>query len=78
MALLLSSSMHKMDDRQIYVVRANGCVVADTSNRWFRNGVDMTPRDAIVVPLDTERLPVLPLWQAVRRLSAKWHCSRLR
>jgi polysaccharide biosynthesis/export protein len=58
----------KADDKQIYVVRANGSVVADTSNRWFRNGVDMKPGDTIVVPLDTERLPTLPLWQAVTQI----------
>ena len=58
----------KADDRQIYVVRANGGVVANGSNRWFRNGVDMKPGDTIVVPLDTERMPALPLWQAVTQI----------
>jgi hypothetical protein len=27
--------------------------------------VTIRPGDAIVVPLDTERLPLLPLWEAV-------------
>jgi protein involved in polysaccharide export with SLBB domain len=58
----------KADDEQIYVVRANGSVVADTSNRWFRHGVEILPGDTIVVPLDTERLPTLPLWQAVTQI----------
>jgi protein involved in polysaccharide export with SLBB domain len=58
----------KADDKQIYVVRANGSVVADTSNRWFKNGVDMKPGDTVVVPLDTERMPALPLWQAVTQI----------
>jgi hypothetical protein len=54
----------KADDEQIYGVCANGSVVADISNRWFRHGVDIKPGDTIVVPQDTERLPTLPLWQA--------------
>jgi hypothetical protein len=49
-------------------MRANGSVVADTSNRWFRHGVEILPGDTIVVPLDTERLPTLPLWQAVTQM----------
>ncbi|MGE0189084.1 MAG: SLBB domain-containing protein [Steroidobacteraceae bacterium] len=58
----------KADHKQIYVVRANGGVVANSSNRWFKNGVDMKPGDTIVVPLDTERMPALPLWQAVTQI----------
>jgi polysaccharide export outer membrane protein len=54
------------DNKRIYVVRANGSV--DGGNRgWFHNGggVGIHPGDAIVVPLDTERLPALTLWTAV-------------
>jgi polysaccharide biosynthesis/export protein len=58
----------KADDKQVYVVRANGSVVANGGNRWFRNGVEMKPGDTIVVPLDTERMPALPLWQAVTQI----------
>jgi hypothetical protein len=49
------------------VVRADGSVVAGTSGGWLRGGknVEINPGDTIVVPLDTERLPPLPLWQAV-------------
>ncbi len=58
------------DDKQIYVVRADGSVVARASNRWFSRGsqVRMEPGDTVVVPLDTERLPPLPLWQAVTQI----------
>jgi hypothetical protein len=28
----------------------------------------MKPGDTIVVPLDTERMPALPLWQAVTQI----------
>ena len=49
---------------QIYIVRADGSVV--TGNRgWFRAGdaVRIQPGDAIVVPLNTEKLPALTIWQ---------------
>jgi polysaccharide export outer membrane protein len=54
------------DRKHIYVVRADGSV--DSGSRgWFRSGdsVDIHPGDAIVVPLDTERLPSLTIWSAV-------------
>ncbi len=59
----------KADKKQIYVVRANGSVIANTSHRWFSGGgTRMKPGDTIVVPLDTERMPALPLWQAVTQI----------
>jgi protein involved in polysaccharide export with SLBB domain len=63
----LSGGVTRRADRtKIYVVRANGSVIADEGNRWFhRANVQMKPGDTIVVPLDTERLPALPFWQAV-------------
>jgi hypothetical protein len=54
------------DRGRIYVVRADGSV--DSGSRgWFHSaaGVDIRPGDAIVVPLDTERLPALTVWTAV-------------
>jgi len=60
----------KADKSKIYVVRANGSVVASEGNRWFsRDGNGkMKPGDTVVVPLDTERLPALPFWQAVTQI----------
>lgn len=57
----------RADGRQIYVVRANGSVVASGGGGWFRRtgSVDIKPGDTIVVPLDVEHLPPLPLWTAV-------------
>jgi protein involved in polysaccharide export with SLBB domain len=56
----------RADRKSIYVVHANGNVVANQGNRWFQNGnVAMKPGDTVVVPLDAERLPSLPYWQAV-------------
>jgi len=56
----------RADRGQIYVVRANGSVVASAGSAWFRTGsVDMKPGDTIVVPLNVEHIPPLPFWQAV-------------
>ena len=57
----------KADRGRIYVVRAYGSVVASDGAGWFRRSgaVAMRPGDTVVVPLDTERMPALPLWQAV-------------
>ena len=55
------------DDKRIYVVRANGSVVAGRNDsKWFRRagGTNMRPGDTIVVPLDVDRVPRLALWQS--------------
>jgi polysaccharide biosynthesis/export protein len=53
----------------IYVVRADGNVVANAGSRWFQHAaVAIKPGDTIVVPLDTERYPALPFWQAVTQI----------
>jgi polysaccharide biosynthesis/export protein len=69
--IALSGGMtRKADDKRIYVVRANGSVLASENSRWFGRGsnVAITPGDTVVVPLDTERMPALPLWQAVTQI----------
>ncbi|WKZ12697.1 MAG: SLBB domain-containing protein [Gammaproteobacteria bacterium] len=56
----------KADANRIYIVRANGGVETHSGNRWFgKKGSDVRPGDTIVVPLDAERLPPLPLWTSV-------------
>jgi polysaccharide export outer membrane protein len=57
----------KADKKRIYIVRANGDVVASGRSGWFRRSqsVGMRQGDTIVVPLDTERVRALPQWQAV-------------
>ncbi len=57
----------KADRGRIYVVRADGSVISTEGAGWFRRSgqVAMRPGDTVVVPLNTERMPALPLWQAV-------------
>lgn len=69
----LSGGMTRRGDaKRIYVVRANGSVVAaESGSRWFSqggNGVRIKPGDTIVVPLDAEKYPALPFWQAVTQI----------
>jgi protein involved in polysaccharide export with SLBB domain len=64
---LSGGATRKADRGRIYIVRADGSVVSSEGSGWFRRSgqVAMRPGDTIVVPLDTERMPALPLWQAV-------------
>ncbi len=64
----LSGGLTQRADRsRIYVVRADGSVVAtQNGSRWFsRTNVDIHPGDTIVVPLNAEKLPQLTLWKEV-------------
>jgi polysaccharide biosynthesis/export protein len=65
--IMMSGGMTRQADHgRIYVVRANGSVVANAGNSWFQHSnVRIKPGDTIVVPMDTERYPPLPFWQAV-------------
>jgi hypothetical protein len=68
--IALSGGMtRRADHSKIYVVHANGSVVAKTGSRWFQTGGAseqvIKPGDTVVVPLDTEKMPALPLWTAV-------------
>jgi protein involved in polysaccharide export with SLBB domain len=66
---LSGGETRRADKEHIYVVRADGTVVAHEGGRWFsRSGTEIRPGDTIVVPLDTERLPALPFWQAVTQI----------
>jgi protein involved in polysaccharide export with SLBB domain len=57
----------RADRKRIYIVRANGDVVAGGRIGWFRRSrsADLRPGDTIVVPLDTERVAPLPLWTSI-------------
>lgn len=59
----------KADDGRIYVVRADGSVANKEGGFFTRNYErSIKPGDTIVVPLDTERMPRLPFWQAVTQI----------
>jgi len=64
---LSGGATRKADRGRIYIVRADGSVVSSENAGWFRRSgqVAMRPGDTIVVPLDTERMPALPMWQAI-------------
>jgi len=55
------------DTKRVYVVRADGSVVANEGSRWFNRGsnVQIEPGDTIVVPINAEQMLPLPFWQAV-------------
>jgi protein involved in polysaccharide export with SLBB domain len=57
----------RADKKRIYIIRANGDVVSGQRSGWFRRSqsIEIRPGDTIIVPLDTERIRSLPLWQSV-------------
>lgn len=61
----------RADRRRIYVIRADGQVIAHSPNRWFSSasGVIQTePGDTIVVPFDADRIGKLELWSTVSQI----------
>jgi protein involved in polysaccharide export with SLBB domain len=58
----------RADKRRIYVVRANGAVVANTGAGWFQRGggSDIRPGDSIVVPIDVDQ--PLARWSAITQI----------
>jgi polysaccharide biosynthesis/export protein len=55
------------DQKRVYVVRADGSVIANEGSRWFSRGsnVQIHPGDTIVVPINAEQMLPLPFWEAV-------------
>jgi protein involved in polysaccharide export with SLBB domain len=60
----------RADHGRIYIVRADGSVVSNGGGSgWFRNSnAAIEPGDTVVVPLNAEHIPPLPLWQAVSQI----------
>jgi len=60
----------RADKKLIYVVRANGAIVAANRSRWLGRGknVDIRPGDTIVVPLDTDKMRPLTFWGNVTQI----------
>lgn len=66
---LSGGTTNKADKGRIFVVRANGSVVATESAGWFRKtSSEIHPGDTVVVPLDAERMRPLPLWTSVTQI----------
>jgi polysaccharide biosynthesis/export protein len=58
----------RADRKRIYVVRANGEVVANTGGGWFQmdGGSDVRPGDSIVVPVEVDQ--PLARWSAITQI----------
>jgi protein involved in polysaccharide export with SLBB domain len=66
---LSGGATRRADRGQIYVVRADGSVASHGTSLFRRNYESaIQPGDTIVVPLNTERMPRLPFWQAVTQI----------
>ena len=64
----ISTLAVRADRKRIYVVRANGEVVAGKSSQWFRKQKKLQPGDTVVVPLDTDRLPAVTQWASITQI----------
>jgi len=60
----------RADKKLIYVVRANGAVIAGSGSKWIGRGgkTEIRPGDTIVVPLDTDRMRPLAFWGSVTQI----------
>lgn len=61
---------NKADNKRIYVVRANGEVVAGSDSFWSfdESSTEIKPGDTVIVPLDAERISKLTLWTNVTQI----------
>jgi hypothetical protein len=61
---------YKADEKRIYIVRANGEVIAGNDSFWsFDNeAIEINPGDTVIVPLDAERIKPLTLWTNVTQI----------
>ena len=56
----------RADKSRIYIVHADGSVVASEGARWFRSSsVQIDPGDTVVVPLNAEHIPCSPVTATV-------------
>ncbi len=59
----------KADEDRIYVIKANGAVMASDSSAWFSQaGMDVSPGDTIVVPYDVDAVSPMVQWSNVSRI----------
>jgi protein involved in polysaccharide export with SLBB domain len=56
----------RADSKRIYVVKADGSVIAKSGNSWFSGSAGrMDAGDTVVAPFDAERVRQLPMWQSI-------------
>jgi len=55
----------RADKKRAYVVRADGSVIAQSSGMGGSSNPAVAPGDAVVVPIDAERMRPLAMWTAV-------------
>ena len=55
----------RADKARIYVVRADGSVVATPSGWFGSRSTEVRPGDTVVVPFDAEKMRPLPMWTAI-------------
>lgn len=56
----------RASEKGIYIVRADGSVVTGSGRAWFLGGgAEIKPGDTVVVPLDTDRVRTLSVFQSV-------------
>ncbi len=59
----------KADEDRIYVIKANGAVLASDSSAWFsQTGMNINPGDTIVVPYDVDAVSPMVQWSNVSRI----------
>jgi protein involved in polysaccharide export with SLBB domain len=61
---------YKADNKRIYIVRANGEVIAGNDSFWSFDdaSTEIRPGDTVIVPLDAERIRPLTLWTNVTQI----------
>jgi protein involved in polysaccharide export with SLBB domain len=66
---LSGGTTRKADDKNIYVVRADGSVVTKQRS-WIGagNAGDIEPGDTIIVPLDVDRVRPIALWTSISQI----------
>jgi polysaccharide biosynthesis/export protein len=55
----------RADRARVYVVRADGSVVATPSGWFGPRSTEVRPGDTVVVPFDAEKMLPLPMWTAI-------------
>jgi protein involved in polysaccharide export with SLBB domain len=58
----------KADDKNVYVIRADGSVVTETPRIGAGRAGDIEPGDTIIVPLDVDRVRPIALWSSISQI----------